>query len=174
MKIRNRKAFTLMEIMITTVLFSFVMGGVYTTYLVGTRSWAYYNDSVILKQEARRLLFTMAQELREARNIFITIEPGRGVTIHFYRPSLGDVSYSWANQGERAYQIIRKNKKEEKILARYISEFSLTQETMDDVTIEIHVIKSQKNAKEMNFHLKEKIALRTRTGLLRISEDDEL
>src|SRR5438094_10458703 len=105
MKLTNRKAITLMEVLMTAVIFSFVAAGIYTTFMIGTRSWAYYNETVILKQEVRRSLFAMAQELREGKNIFIDKSP-HGVTVTFGRPSKGNVSYSWTDQGENANKII--------------------------------------------------------------------
>jgi len=171
MKITNRKAITLMEIMVTIVIFSLIAGGVYTTFLVGVRSWSYYNESVVLKQEVRRTLFTICQELREAKNVFIEKDEIRGVTLKFYRLSVGDVSYTWTNYGGKAHQIIRINKNQAKILARNISAFSLSQETTNDIAIEIVGVKTQKNGQEISIYLKEKIALRPTTGIMKITED---
>jgi len=170
MRLNDRKAVTLMEIMVTTVLFFFVISGVYTTFLIGTRSWTYYNESVVLKQEARRAIFTMCQELREGRNVFISKEP-LGVTLNFYRPSVGNISYSWVTRGENAYQVIRTTKNQTRVLARYVSELSISQETVNDVTVQIRVVKLQKSGEQMDFSLKEKVALRATTGILKNSEE---
>ena len=161
-----------MEVMVSAVIFSLVAGGIYTTFLVGVRSWGYYNESVMVKQEARRTLFTMAQELREAKNVFINTDEVRGATLNFYRPLVGNISYSWSNHGEHAHEIIRKNKDQIKSLARNIFTLSFSQETTDDITIEITAIKPQKNGKEITIYLKEKIALRGMTGILRPTEDN--
>ena len=171
MRIINRKAITLMEVMVTAVIFSFVAAGIYMTFIIGNRSWAYYNESVILKQEVRRSLFTMAQELREAKDIFITTDDIKGATISFSRPSVGPVSFSWTNRGENAHRIIRTNKKQTRILANHISGLSFHQETIHDLTIELSATKkSPKTGQDLYFHLKETIALRSNTGLLKGGE----
>jgi type II secretory pathway component PulJ len=168
----NQKAITLMEIMVTSVIFSFVAAGIYMTFIIGTRSWAYYNDSVILKQELRRSLFTMAQELREAKDIFITTDEIRGVNITFNKPSSGQVSYTWSNRGENAHRIVRTFRQQTRVLATHISSLSFTQDTTNDITIELSANKqSTSKGQEMHFQMKEKIALRAHTGLMKGAED---
>lgn len=171
MKPLNRRAYTLVEVMVTAVIFSLVASGIYMTFIIGTRSWAYYNDSVILKQDVRRSFFAMCQELREARNIFFTTDDVKGVTIRFYRPDLGNISYTWSTRGENAYQIIRKNKDQKRVLATQISGLIFKQETTDDITIEVEAMKTHKDGKDIQFNLEAKVALRAKTGLLKHSED---
>ena len=161
-----------MEIMVTTVIFSLIAGGIYTTFLVGVRSWTYYNESVIVKQDVRRAFFAMSQELREAKNVFINKDDVLGIALNFYRPSVGNISYSWINRGENANQVIRNGKNQKKILARNISSLSFTQETTADITIEISAVRLQKNGKEIKAYLKEKVALRAMTGIMKGAEDN--
>jgi hypothetical protein len=172
MRLKNYKAITLIEVTMTAVIFTLVASGIYTTFMIGTRSWVYYNDTVILKQEVRRSIFGITQELREAKNIFINKDPN-GVTINFYRPMVGNVSYSWTSQGADANKIIRKLKNEQRVLASHVAELSFNQETTDDVTIEVRATKFlQRTKQEISFQLREKIALRAKTGIMKAEDDD--
>lgn len=161
-----------MEIMVTAAIFSLISAGIYTTFMIGTRSWVYYNDTVILKQEVRRSIFAIGQELREGRNIFINKDP-HGVTINFYRPAVGNISFSWSDQGENANKIIRKLRDQERVLASHIKNLSFQQDTTKDVTIDVRATKAlQRNGQEIEFQLRRKIALRAKTGIMKAEDDD--
>src|SRR3989338_591220 len=81
----NAKAFTLVETLIVVLLSTVALAGVYATLNVGQKAWVFYNDSVAVKKEARRALFALATELREAENLKVIQGPG-GTTVHFHRP----------------------------------------------------------------------------------------
>src|SRR3989338_4773773 len=105
----NAKAFTLVETLIVVLLSTVALAGVYATLNVGQKAWVFYNDSVAVKKEARRALFALATELREAENLKVIQGPG-GTTVHFHRPSIGAVTYTWTDKGEQEYRIIRRHR----------------------------------------------------------------
>ena len=66
MKIRAQKAVTLVEILVSFTIFSFLAAAIYQAFLVGNRSWAGYNVKVATQRDARWALYAMGMDLREA------------------------------------------------------------------------------------------------------------
>ena len=162
MRTTQTKAITLVEIMVTLLIFSLVISGLYLTFMTGNRSWAVTSTSVLLQQETRGALLAMVKELREASNIFITQDSG-GVTINFNRPTIGIVSYSWSREGDNARKIIRKNLTNTRILANNISALSFTY-FKNAVLIDVTAATTQEGEQPASFNLKEKVALRSKVG----------
>ena len=162
-KINNASAMTLIEIMVALLIFSFVVSGVYTAFMVGNRSWLIQMNNVALQQEVRGALFFMVQELREANSIFITKDP-ESITMNFRRPKIGVVSYAWSRNGTNANKIVRQNNSDTKILAKDISFLSFAY-LKNAVLIDIVATKTPTAGAENSFHLKEKVALRTKVDL---------
>ncbi len=161
--IKNTSAMTLIEIMVALLIFSFVVNGVYTAFMVGNRSWLIQMNNVALQQEVRGALFFMAKELREANSIFIT-KDSESITMNFRRPKIGVVSYAWSRSGTNTNQIVRQNNSNIKILARDISSLSFTY-LKNAVLIDITATKAPTVGAKNSFHLKEKVALRTKVDL---------
>lgn len=153
----KQRAFTLIEVIITCVIFTLILESVYITLLAGQRSWTKYSSGVLLKQNLRLALTAMAGELREAKDIFI-VKDEHSVAVHFERPSAGTVSYSWADTGENPYQIVRRNYHNHRVLANDITCFSI------DYPMDNQIIMNMAAGKEKIFTLKEKIALRLKTN----------
>lgn len=165
MKIKNKCAFTLVEIMVVVLISTGVFAGIYSTFIVGNRAWGHYNDSIAVKKEARRALFGMVKELREAENVRVVQGPQQS-TVHFYRPSTGAVSYSWSCEGDDANRIIRRNRSGVRILAQNISALSF-QKLRNAVVIDITASKPTAAGDIMQVVLKEKVALRSKTTMFR-------
>jgi len=161
MKNLDKKSYTLLEAMITALIMTAVLAGIYTTFILGNRSWAYYNDSIASKQEVRRALFVMANELREAKNVLIVTEEEAGLRMNFYKPSTGVVSYVWERAGENAHRIIRKNYSRERILANDITNLSF-EYLVDSILIEVETTKVPFTGPSMTYRLREKVALRSK------------
>ncbi len=161
MKIKSKRAVSLVEVLIAIGIFSFVVAGLYAAFNVGGRTWIIYNNSVMLQQEARRSLFAMVSELREAKNILITKDPD-GLKINFLHPGVGVVSYSWTDKGSDANKIIREHNAKKRILANNISSLSFDYPTNNSITIEITALIMPRAGQAMSFHLQEKVALRSR------------
>lgn len=159
----NRKqlhGYTLVEVLITCVIFTLILESVYTTLWVGQKAWKNYSENVLLKENVRRAMVGMSNELREAKNIsIIKDEHEHSITVNFDTASVSTVSYSWSETGENAYKIIRKNYDNSRILASNITYLSFDQPQDNEIIIDVAAGKDKK------YDLQEKIALRSKTGL---------
>ncbi|MDP2654439.1 MAG: prepilin-type N-terminal cleavage/methylation domain-containing protein [Candidatus Omnitrophota bacterium] len=163
---KRRSAFTLVETMIAAVIFSFIIAGTYGAFMVGNRAWIYYNEHTALKQETRRGMIFMMNELREAKNILIVKEEGR-LRINFYRPGVGNVSFLWAGDGDQAGRILRVEQDKTRILAKQITALSFKQ-FPDAILIDIKSTKVFPGGKEpVSVRLRAKVALRAKTGIMK-------
>ena len=161
----GHKGLTLIEVLVVATLSTVVLAGIYSTFLVGNRAWTYYSDVIVIKKEARRALFGMANELREAENARVIQGPD-GNAIHFYIPSIGPVSYYWSRKGDDANRIIRRERINSRILAQYISELSFY-DLKNAVVIDITSSKAKASGEMVSVSLREKIALRAKATLFR-------
>lgn len=165
MRIHNKKAFTLVEALVTALISTVVFAGIYSTYIVGNKAWVHYNDSVAARREARRALLGMVNELRAAENVRV-IEGPDGSAVHFYIQLIGPVSYIWRNKGRDAGRIIRRNRFKKRIMAQYISDLSF-QYLKDVVIIDITASKRMSDGQMAKAALKERVALRSKTPFFR-------
>ncbi|MDD5431368.1 MAG: prepilin-type N-terminal cleavage/methylation domain-containing protein [Candidatus Omnitrophica bacterium] len=62
------KGFTLLEALISVLIFSFLIVGIYATLTVGEKTFNEGNVLLMLQQNTRRAMDTMVKELREALN----------------------------------------------------------------------------------------------------------
>ncbi len=159
---KKQYAYTLVEVLMTCVIFTLILESIYTTLTVSQRAWKYYSEDVLLKQNVRGAIIGMSNELREAENIFIIKnENSNSLTLNFVRPlSVGPVAYNWSDTGDNAYKIIRTNYSHSRILASNITYLSLTQPADNVITIEVAAGTNKK------YDLREEIALRGKTGLI--------
>ena len=169
MKINNNmignNGLTLIEVLVVTTLSTVVLAGIYSTFLIGNRAWTHYNDFVVVKKEARRALFGMAGELREAENVRVIQSPD-GNALHFYIPSTGPVSYYWSREGDDANRIIRRERISSRILAQYISEISFY-DLKNAVVVDITASKAKASGEMVSVSLREKVALRGKSALFK-------
>lgn len=163
MKIISTKAFTLIETLVVVLIATVAFAGIYSTFIVGNQAWFYYNNSVAVKKEARRALFGMVKELREAQKVKV-IQSHDGTALHFYRPSVGNVSYVWTNKGEDANKIIRRNRLNTRTMAQHISALSFE---LSHNTIVINLSAGKQTVAEnvTQVTLRKKIALRSKTAM---------
>ena len=157
------KAFSLVEIMVVVLISTVAFAGIYSTFAVGNKAWIHYNDVVVVKKEARRALFAMVNELREAENVRV-IQSESGSALHFFRPKIGAVSYIWSTQGDNAYKIIRRSQRGVRIMAQHIS--VLTFENLQSmIAINITAGKQTTVGDFTQVVLREKVALRSKIPL---------
>ena len=167
---KKTRAISLVELMVTTAIFTLVAGGIYGAFTVGLRSWTAYSNSVGLQREARGALFAMTKELRDAYNILIT-EDSNGVTLSFARPTIGMVTYAWNDNGRNANKIIRQDESQGRVLASNISSISFNY-LANAILIDITASRIPTMGQAINFHLKEKIALRSKIGFFKPPRKD--
>jgi len=155
---RSLKAFTLTELLVALSIFTVIMGAVYTTFLVGNRSWVVFNTNAMLQREAREAMMVMTKELRKAKDVLV-IRDKESIRMNFVRPSIGPVSYLWTSTGPEAYKLIRKNQSHTKILAHNVTHLSF-EYLKDSILIDITAGMNRPSGDNLSFRLKEKVALR--------------
>ena len=165
MRIKQKPAFTLVEVMLTTVISTFLIAGIYATLLVANRAWSNYSENVVVRQESRRALVWMVEELREARNVEIIRDTTR-LVVSFYRPETGIVTYVWDTAGENEGKIIRQIQDKARVLAKNISSFSVVE---DKGVVELAVTATGIPAfgEAVSFKMRERVTLRSETNYFR-------
>ncbi len=163
MNINTPKAFTLVEAMVVALLSTIVFAGIYSTLIVGNKSWEYYDSSITAKKEARNALFGMAKELREAKHIKVIQGDGE-CALHFSVPVTGAVSYVWSEKGDNANKIIRRSRRGTRVLAKHISNVSFNR-FKNSIIINLAARREDGDGNTSQVILKEKVALRPMTTL---------
>ena len=163
----SKKAFTLMEVLMTLALFLIVLQTMYMMFLLSQRSWDNYTARIAPRQELRRALTSMVNELRHGRDPFITKED-HGTRLVFWQPDAGETAYSWTDTGEDAGKIIRTNYANRRLLATAIGFVSFQSPKTDEVFIKVG--SQQDNA----VFLSQKVALRSKTGFFAQSENEKV
>lgn len=81
---------SMVEIMVVVLIFSFISAGLYTSAVVGQRTWETNKVQIELQQELRKSMEAMIDNLRQAGNTSIVNVPSDGnwyTTITFKTPS---------------------------------------------------------------------------------------
>ncbi len=78
--LKSRHGFTLIEALVTTIIFAFIMGICYTLLISGSDSWETNSARVELQQELRKAMDWISQDLRQAGSASITNVPADGNT----------------------------------------------------------------------------------------------
>lgn len=165
MKIYQKKAMTFVEVMMALLISTFIMGGLYTTLIVGNRSWLVYTDTVILRQEIRRALFLLSSDLRDSKNVHI-VESADNLELSFYRPSKGDIIYDWEKTGEKAHQLTRRSDSGEKLIAQNIKGFS-AEENSGAIQLMLLARKKSFSGQEIEYQLGQTVALRYKNPIFK-------
>jgi len=163
MNIANKKAFTFIETLVVVLISTVAFAGIYSTFIVGNMAWTHYNNSVAVRKEARRALFGMVKELREAQKVKV-IQSLDGTALHFYRPSVGNVSYVWTNEGDDANKIIRRNRLNTRTMAQHISALSF-EHSHNTIVINLSAGKQTAAENVNQVAVRGKIALRSKTAM---------
>lgn len=158
MKNLNKNGVTLTEVMVTTIIFTFMMAGLYTTLLAGRVSWQSYEAAVKAQREVRNAIAVMSRDMRVANNVLPSAITD-GLLVSFSLPGEGTVNYTWATSGAQANRIIRQNSTATRIIANDITAFSINgvgNEITMDVSATVHAVQGHDN----HFRLVKKVAKR--------------
>jgi len=155
---KDNKGVTLTEVMVATVIFAFIMGGLYTTLLAGNASWRNQEIAIRSQQEARKAAIQMARDFRIATGILIT-QSQNTVAVAFNLPGEGAVNYSWDTSGGNANRIIRQNTTNSRILAQDISSLSIINSS-NNVVIDITATTQSDRGESNTYQLVKKVAKR--------------
>ena len=88
---KNHRGVTLVEVMTTVVIFSFILGICYALLISGSDSWETNSARIELQQELRKAMDWVSQDLRQAGSASITNVPADGTayTSITFRKSAG-------------------------------------------------------------------------------------
>lgn len=93
------RGFTMIEALVTALIFSFIAGGIYTTMLAGDSSWSHNSIQIELQQELRKSMNAMQNDLQQSGSSAITDVPADGTwydSITFYKTNgVSGASISW-------------------------------------------------------------------------------
>ena len=164
MKINTPQGLSLVEVMVTTLLSASILAGIYTAFMVGERTWSYYVDSIMIRQQVRMALLVLTNELREARGALVVKEElPPSVRLNFLKPSAGQISYLWNGSGEDANKLIRQDNSGARVIASNISSVNYVL-TGDLIFIDISAASKPRIGQPTDLNLKEQVALRARTS----------
>lgn len=83
--IKNKKGFSLIEMMVVVVILGLIVLGLVTFFTGGARSWVAGQSQLKAQREARQAIDRMVREIREGKNV----TSGSDTTITVFIPSLG-------------------------------------------------------------------------------------
>jgi len=159
--------------LVTTVLSVSILAGIYTAFSVGEKTWGYYADSIMIRQQVRMAMLTLTNELREATGaIVVREEDPPGVRLNFLKPSAGQISYIWNSGGEDANKLIRQDNSGAKIIANNISsaDFVITGGL---ISIDLGATSQPKLSRPIKLNIKEQVAFRAKTSRFKPKKDGD-
>jgi prepilin-type N-terminal cleavage/methylation domain-containing protein len=83
--VKNKKGFSLIELMVVVVILSLIILGLVTFFTGGVRSWITGQNQLSAQRNARQAMDWMVREIREGKNV----TSGSDTTITVSIPSLG-------------------------------------------------------------------------------------
>ncbi len=166
MKINNRLAFTFVEAMLTVLIFTVMLAGVYASLQVGTRAWTNLSSTLITRQEIRRGIITITRDLRQSSNLLIEKnEKDSSIQVNFRTAKDGNISYYWSPRGKNAQKIIRKNYEKVRTIANGIALFEINMPNTREASVLLSTGRGQP------VMIKEKVAFRMKTNPFRSVTD---
>ena len=153
---RREEGLTLTEVLVSTLLFMFIVAGLFSVVLAANRSWQTYGASVRSSREARKAVMMMTRDLRVAQNLNIAAVVGVGVTVTFDRPGTGNVVYSWSPTGAQANRLIRQTASGSRIVAQHVTALSVVR-TGDMVTVDVTGRVAASGSQNVSFRLKQRV-----------------
>lgn len=156
MKVRMRHVgFTFIEIVVSMVIFSFMVLAIFSVLNVGDKTWRSESILVELQQQVRLAIDGMTRELRQSRSSGdITISGGNTQIDFYHAGSATEISYYLSNN-----QIIREHPAgTTKVLANNITSLTFSQ-SGDVITIQVQAQKIDRGGTR-SFALTEKVRVR--------------
>ncbi len=122
----NNKGFSIVEVMIVTVIFMMMVGGLFTALEAGSRSWQASENGVAIVRDARNAMWAMSKDLRKASGGAVTQVNGVSTSLMFVHPTDGSVTYSWVISGGNAKKLIRQTATTSRTLATNVLNLHFT------------------------------------------------
>jgi prepilin-type N-terminal cleavage/methylation domain-containing protein len=151
---KTRQGLTLVEVLISVVILSFLVVAILTVLRVGEMNWREETALVSLQQDIRQSIDSMLKEIRQSNATDVTVSGG-GTRIDFFIPDVSN-AIAYYLTGD---QIIREHPVgTTKVLANDINALTFT-ETGDTVIVQISATRLV-SGRNVNFSLTEKVRLR--------------
>ena len=154
---RSKKGLTLVEVLISVVILSFLVVAILTVLRVGEMNWREETALVSLQQDTRQSIDGMLKEIRQSNTTDVTVSDG-GARIDFFIPDVSN-TIAYYLGGDDGDQIIREHPAgATKVLANDINvlNFSLVGET---IIVGVGATKTE-GGRNIIFSLTEKVRLR--------------
>ncbi len=133
-RVRRECGFSLVEVMMTVLIFSMVMGGLFTGLIAGNRTWQVYDIKSVTQREARKAVSYLSRDLRMARRLSFSVHARDEIGFSFHHPVEGPVKYSWSATGEKAGKIFRESpQKPGRMVASNITGFTVEEKQKEIV-----------------------------------------
>lgn len=161
------RAMTLMEMMISLVIFLMMIGGVISALQAGRSAWQVNDNTVAVHDAARNVLWSLVQDLRQARGISVNTSVAGKTVVTFTHPTDGTVTYTWTNDllspadpVTPAFHVTRAWGARVRTLAHDISAFTVdvTNPSFADVTVT--ATRTSENRKPSAMTLRQKVRYR--------------
>ena len=91
---KNKKGFSLIELMVVVVILSLIILGLVTFFTGGVRSWITGQNQLSAQRNARQAMDRMVREIREASNIIANSTTSQ--RINFNTPWNSNLYYTWS------------------------------------------------------------------------------
>ncbi|MCX7795174.1 MAG: prepilin-type N-terminal cleavage/methylation domain-containing protein [bacterium] len=120
---RYRDGFTLVELLITLIVFTFVIGMIYATYSMGIFMWKTTETKLWTVQEARMSLERIIREARGAKQGSVSVIKDTSGVIIGFKFTISNKEISFEKSGDK---ILRKvNNTGNNIIATNVKSFSI-------------------------------------------------
>ena len=149
-----RRGFSLIEFMIVLLIFSIIMGSVFSVMTVSKTSWYSGSTQIEVQQETRRGMDRMVKELRQTNPTKITGVPANGTPYNSisFRLSVVDANgnTTWSSTinyslgGLNNQQILRTENSQQEVLANNIINLQFERSVSTSNVLEINLL-SQKS-----------------------------
>ena len=172
-KLTDTTGFTLVEAMVTMLIFSVLAGGLFAVLRAGDNSWQTNQVKVELQQDLRKAIEWMKDDLREAGTTSIEDVPADGswhTSITFKTPSgISGGTLVWNTDtiqfitgGTGGTQLLRISGGVTKVIAQYIQlvQFRRQPSSSDILEIQIQGQKDTVQGNIINYQLDYKVQLR--------------
>jgi len=154
---QNKTGFSLTELMITLVIFTFLIAALYAVLTTGKASWQIGNAAIDVQQELRHSIDWIAEELRQSGSLAISNVPTDGNwrnTISFRLPAgISNGNLVWATQqiqyslgGLDGRQLLRTSAGQQRVLANNIISFQIRRQAARRNIVEIALQAEKINA----------------------------
>ncbi|MDP8211846.1 MAG: prepilin-type N-terminal cleavage/methylation domain-containing protein [Candidatus Zapsychrus exili] len=162
MRMESNKGFSLIEMMISLAIFSFIASGLYSILMVSNNSWHTHVANIDAQGQARLTADFLARELRTAEAILI-IQDENSVNLSFSVPGADNVAYSWDKFGEHNDQLIRTTSENSRIVARDVFSLSIVEdndEVLIDLMISVDKLEDMRGSDSSDIRIVRKVAKR--------------